>query len=463
MDCYTVASSHPTSFLDDEIAALTLQLEEIGIYSEAGKGKYAVGNPPDIELAYGSFQAELQSYRAFRADQDLARSIGAAVYSDGPAIADLTAQEVQSHEDRLFALQTSNTDPEYEKPGTVANQAVSKLVDEWMTAATESQYAGSVVDFSDNGEDTEVEAGPSRSYAERQADAMKKLSKQSKCAVCHEYSMSGLTIHLPCNDRYCVDCLKELFTQATRDETLLPLRCHKQPIPLQLIARHLSADELAAYERANVEVSTADRTYCSNLECGIFILPEQIEPGTHRAVCDRCDTATCGMCKNSYHHDLDCPDDPALRETRRIAAESGWKSCYHCGRIVSLRTGCNHITCVCKAQFCYVCGEKWKTCRCDVADINRIEERAEEVVDRDAGEVLPPVERQRRVARVRNELEQNHECEHPGRFQKLWRHDGYGGRRGFQCEMCYDRHWKYILQCRHCFVNVCEECRRHRI
>ncbi|KAL5387465.1 hypothetical protein PMIN02_008125 [Paraphaeosphaeria minitans] len=106
MDCYTVASSHPTSFLDDEIAALTLQLEEIGIYSEAGKGKYAVGNPPDIELAYGSFQAELQSYRAFRADQDLARSIGAAVYSDGPAIADLTAQEVQSQ--RGSAVRTAN-------------------------------------------------------------------------------------------------------------------------------------------------------------------------------------------------------------------------------------------------------------------------------------------------------------------------------------------------------------------
>ncbi|OAG02513.1 uncharacterized protein CC84DRAFT_1052566, partial [Paraphaeosphaeria sporulosa] len=90
--------------LEDEIAALTLQLEEIGIYSEAGKGKYAVDNPPDIELAYASFQAELQSYRAFRSDQDLARSIGAAVYSDGPVIVDLTAQEVQSHEDRLFAL-----------------------------------------------------------------------------------------------------------------------------------------------------------------------------------------------------------------------------------------------------------------------------------------------------------------------------------------------------------------------
>lgn len=344
MDCHPATAAYPTSFLDDEIAALTLQLEEIGIYSEGGKGKYAVDNPPDIEIAYATFQAELQTYRAFRADQDLARSIGVAVHADGPAIADLTAQELQSREDRMFALQTSHADPEYENPSVAANDAVTKLVEEWMTAATESRYAGSVMDFSDNDEQTDVEAGPSRSYAERQADAMDKLSKQSKCAVCHEYIMSGLMIHLPCNDRYCVNCLKELFKQATRDETLLPLKCHRQPIPLQLISRHLSKDELAAYERANVEVYTADRTYCSNHDCGKFILPAQIEPGTHRATCEYCDTATCATCKNGYHHDSDCPDDPALRETRRMAEERGWKSCYRCGRMVDLWTGCNHMT-----------------------------------------------------------------------------------------------------------------------
>jgi hypothetical protein len=330
--------------MDDEIAALTLQLEEIGIYSQASKGKHAVDHPPDIEVAYASFQAELQAYRGFRADQDLARSIGAAVYADGPVIADLTSQEVQSHEDRLFALRTSNSDPECENPGPAASNALSRFVDDWMAAATESQYAGSVVDFFDDDNETELEAGPSRTSAERQADALEKLSKHFKCAVCHEYVMSGLTVHLPCNDRYCVNCLKELFIQATKDETLLPLKCHKKPIPLKLISRHLSADELAAYERANVEVSSADRTYCSNRKCGRFILPSQIEPGTHRAVCDSCATATCGICKNSYHHGLDCPDDPELRETRRVAEESGWKSCYHCGRIVILRSGCNHMT-----------------------------------------------------------------------------------------------------------------------
>jgi hypothetical protein len=29
--------------------------------------------------------------------------------------------------------------------------------------------------------------------------------------------------------------------------------------------------------------------------------------------------------------------------------------------------------------------------------------------------------------------------------------------------MCDDEHRKYILQCRGCYINVCEDCRRNRI
>ena len=71
-----------------------------------------------------------------------------------------------------------------------------------------------------------------------------------------------------------------------------------------------------------------------------------------------------------------------------------------------------------------------------------------------------PNERRRRVHEVFAELQENHECEHSRRFQRV---DSGAPRRGFRCEMCDARHYKYILQCRHCYVNVCEACRRNRI
>lgn len=128
-DSCTAVSSHPTSYYhdnnDNEITALTLQLEEIEIYSQKAKGKYAVDRPPDSAIACASFQSELQAYRIFRADQVLARSIAAAVHADGPIIAHLTAQEVQSREDRLFALRTSDADPGCEQPSSITNSTAS--------------------------------------------------------------------------------------------------------------------------------------------------------------------------------------------------------------------------------------------------------------------------------------------------------------------------------------------------
>ena len=99
--------------------------------------------------------------------------------------------------------------------------------------------------------------------------------------------------------------------------------------------------------------------------------------------------------------------------------------------------------CRCGAEFCYICGVRWKECTCATADLHRIEERAEEIVDRDAPNLLPQ-ERRQRVDRVFAELQDRHECEHSRRFERVF----YGApRRGFRCEMCDARHHKYILRC----------------
>jgi hypothetical protein len=88
-----------------------------------------------------------------------------------------------------------------------------------------------------------------------------------------------------------------------------------------------------------------------------------------------------------------------------------------------------------------------------------MEERAVEVVDRDADGPMAPARRARMIHQVREQLMERHECTHSRHFERLTTYR----RRGYRCEICDTRHWKYILQCRHCFVNVCEECRRHRV
>lgn len=55
----------------------------------------------------------------------------------------------------------------------------------------------------------------------------------------------------------------------------------------------------------------------------------------------------------------DCPADWELDAVLEMGAKRGWRRCYKCRNLVELTQGCSHITCRCKAQFCYICGAIW--------------------------------------------------------------------------------------------------------
>lgn len=68
----------------------------------------------------------------------------------------------------------------------------------------------------------------------------------------------------------------------------------------------------------------------------------------------------CLTCKRSAHRlGQDCPEDIELETVLKMGEKSGWRRCYKCRNLVELTQGCTHMTCRCKAQFCYICGAVW--------------------------------------------------------------------------------------------------------
>lgn len=148
-------------------------------------------------------------------------------------------------------------------------------------------------------------------------------------------------------------------------------------MPYRTIAKHASRGVLQRYREADEEFSAPaeERIYCSVPDCGGWV--RTVDRASQTAVCRR-GHAMCVLCRQHPPHAQtdDCPQDTSRQLVERLAAEEGWRRCLDCGILVEHLQDCQHMTCRCGAQFCYVCGARWRTCACTVHDLDDLKRRA---------------------------------------------------------------------------------------
>ena len=113
-------------------------------------------------------------------------------------------------------------------------------------------------------------------------------------------------------------------------------------------------------------------------------------------------------------------------------------------------------SCLCGAQFCYVCGLRWKTCTCPQWDDARLLARATQVVRRVRPDERPhnAQAEQHQIQRAVQNLRERHECNHQ-RWQYV--------RGPNRCEECHHTLSEYIFECGQCQLRACNRCRRNRL
>ncbi|KAL1871912.1 hypothetical protein Daus18300_004546 [Diaporthe australafricana] len=126
---------------------------------------------------------------------------------------------------------------------------------------------------------------------------------------------------------------------------------------------NLSADLLKSVEDSKVYFSTRGKLFCHKQDCRKYIAPEKVDKDTGVGFCDSCWGGTCALC-HRYPHIGTCRKDFTEKAMENVLIYKGWKRCQQCGGIVEKLTGCNHMTCNCGEEFCYVCGEHWRHCDC---------------------------------------------------------------------------------------------------
>lgn len=201
-------------------------------------------------------------------------------------------------------------------------------------------------------------------------------------------------MHMPCNHRYCGPCLLSFVEHFLKDESLYPLRCCQMEIPIESLLKFFADKPKLRLgfeeKRKEYAVPSRDRVYCCNPRCSTFLgSSEDVPAGLHKRreiVCHACETATCPRCKEEGHiRDSDCVINKNVEALKALARQEGWQTCPGCGTIVELHHGCNHMTCRCRTEFCYVCAIPWKGCTCPQWDEERLLITARQRVVNDIG------------------------------------------------------------------------------
>ncbi|KAI0404198.1 hypothetical protein F4802DRAFT_607624 [Xylaria palmicola] len=200
------------------------------------------------------------------------------------------------------------------------------------------------------------------------------------CIACGDGKSAKKLAKLKCGHRWCRSCLKRRFRVSIEDAQNMPPRCcNSDIIPLKHVNDLFNDDFKTTWNEKFARFSARGRNHCPRAKCREWIRPEDHRYHTNgrtSATCRKCETEICGVCYNKWHDSKHCPTDEGTAQFLKVAKEAGWKRCFNCKAMVELKEGCNHMTCRCGAQFCMICGSKWKACECPSFNYDLDEEDA---------------------------------------------------------------------------------------
>ncbi|KAL7787823.1 hypothetical protein V8C37DRAFT_411937 [Trichoderma ceciliae] len=191
---------------------------------------------------------------------------------------------------------------------------------------------------------------------------------ENPCIVCS--GRGDITVSCGCH--YCAHCLRANIRTGLRSEMDFPPRCCR-PFGEAIIRRAQRPALVHLFRQLSAEYAVpADlRIYCHDAGCSSFIPPAAIvdapddeDDATAVGMCPSCGKETCAQCGSRSHRGLPCREEEDEEALWDMMDDQGLVHCPACGIVMALRDGCNHMTCLCNVEFCYLCGLPWRTCSC---------------------------------------------------------------------------------------------------
>lgn len=206
------------------------------------------------------------------------------------------------------------------------------------------------------------------------------MDTEFDCAACYE-SLTG-TAKVIEGSTICGQCIKRIFDDSMCVERNFKPRWNKMILDPWDFRDVLSARFVIQFERKQSEWRCPDkeRIYCRQKspplrpeECGNFL---KFIDKQKCQQCEKCKSYTCMRCRGCFrlpHWEragdsvaIEHECDPSIEEKIRESAFEGLQRGKHyqvcpnpvCELRIELKDACQHMTCPCGTEFCYLCGRR---------------------------------------------------------------------------------------------------------
>ncbi|OAP61787.1 hypothetical protein AYL99_03990 [Fonsecaea erecta] len=239
---------------------LKLQLEEIEDLRTNSKDKHRAGALSDAHEALSLFEENLKNIRSALSDRQMTQSIADAVQADAEAIADVIREEEVACEDHTLAhrLNGSNVTSEVHLHSSdLSGKTLARLAGRYVSERVGCElFEDTKISPRQQEDDFQAESSM-RGSGRKQAPHK---TRNLRCIICDEYKKFFDVIEVPCSHAYCKPCLQKLVELASKDESLFPPRCCRQPFEMDVVDIFLTKDLRDQFEHAKAEFAIKSST-----------------------------------------------------------------------------------------------------------------------------------------------------------------------------------------------------------
>eukprot|EP00475_Leptophrys_vorax_P044990 TRINITY_DN9212_c0_g1_i1.p1 TRINITY_DN9212_c0_g1~~TRINITY_DN9212_c0_g1_i1.p1 ORF type:complete len:311 (+),score=63.09 TRINITY_DN9212_c0_g1_i1:223-1155(+) len=182
------------------------------------------------------------------------------------------------------------------------------------------------------------------------------------CQICFcEYEEKEIEV-LECSHFFCKECIANWIKVQVTDgkvaqkHIICPNVDCKKPMSSAVIEARADAEVWEKYKRFTFAMEVdrdKNAAWCPNDNCGGVIY--RTAP-LRKAICEKCNFQICWDCKKQYHGPLTSCTKDVDEAFDSWAKQQFMKRCPACSKFIIKLDGCNHMTCSCGYEFCWICG-----------------------------------------------------------------------------------------------------------